>query len=152
MKNEQPPKGWTLLLYRKCRQWFAVHECGHMQTICPRKRVVCLGCELPIPHEHYRRLLYRVYNVIARCGKPSFAGYADYGGRGICVHELWIHNPAEFVAHLATLPGWDDPTLTIDRIDNDGHYEPGNLRFATRKEQRANQRSPKPFKRGRKVI
>jgi hypothetical protein len=46
-----------------------------------------------------------------------------------------------YLAYLITLPGWDDPSLELDRVDVDKGYERGNLRFITKRENRNNQRS-----------
>ena len=84
----------------------------------------------------------RLYNIwIAmkqRCYYPQKKGYENYGGRGITVCDEWLH---DFVAfrNWALSHGYAD-TLSIDRIDVNGNYEPSNCRWATAKEQRANQR------------
>ena len=70
-----------------------------------------------------------------RCENPNATRYADYGGRGITVCERW-HDFAGFLADMGEQP----PGLTLDRKDNDGNYEPGNCRWATRAEQNRNQR------------
>lgn len=98
------------------------------------RRLACL------PRPHRVRLRVKVRHAILRCTRPAHPGYGNYGGRGICVCEQWLGDPVEFVLYLATLPGWDDPSLMLDREDNDGHYEPGNLRFVTRRESQANRR------------
>ena len=70
-----------------------------------------------------------------RCENPNATRYADYGGRGITVCDRW-HDFAGFLADMGEQP----PGLTLDRKDNDGNYEPGNCRWATRAEQNRNQR------------
>jgi hypothetical protein len=87
-----------------------------------------------------RSLFRRVKGIVARCSDPKARRYECYGGRGI---EVRFSDVQSFVDHLKTLPGWDDPSLLIDRIDNDGHYEPGNLRFTTAQVQANNRRRQK---------
>ena len=69
-----------------------------------------------------------------RCTDASRHNYARYGGRGISVCERW----RDFVAFLEDVGPRPDRAHTIDRIDNDGNYEPGNVRWATKSEQSLN--------------
>jgi hypothetical protein len=75
-------------------------------------------------------------NMRARCSNPNKPDWPRYGGRGIRVCDRWRSFEA-FLADVGERPRSD---LQLDRIDNDGHYEPGNVRWATRSEQMANRR------------
>lgn len=89
---------------------------------------------------HRERLLNRISAIIVRCTNPESNVYPDYGGRGITVYPEWLANRVEFLRYLVGLDGWDKPELQLDRIDNNGGYVPGNLRFVTRGQNMANKR------------
>lgn len=74
--------------------------------------------------------------MITRCTCQKYSLYHRYGGRGIRVCELWSRDFYEFLADMGLRPS---PQHSLDRINNDGNYEPGNCRWATRVEQRNNQ-------------
>lgn len=76
-------------------------------------------------------------SMIARCENPKNKSFVDYGGRGISVTAAW-HSFAVFVAAVGPRPS---AKHSIDRLDNDKGYEPGNVRWATRLEQNTNKRN-----------
>lgn len=76
----------------------------------------------------------------SRCLTLTDDAYHLYGGRGITIYGPWIESFEAFFAYIGPKPG---PNYSIDRIDNDGNYEPGNVRWATPREQIRNQRHAK---------
>lgn len=84
---------------------------------------------------------YRAWShAKARCHTVTDHKYRLYGARGIVMCEEWRNSFEAFFAHVGKRP----IGLTLDRIDTDGHYEPGNVRWATHSQQNKNRR---PFHR-----
>ncbi len=79
-------------------------------------------------------------NIKSRCLNPNHPKYDDYGGRGITICDEWKDDFWSFYAYVGSRPRAD---LTIERINNDRGYEPGNVKWATWKEQNNNRRKAK---------
>jgi hypothetical protein len=82
---------------------------------------------------------YRAWmSLIGRCCNPSHQQYPNYGGRGITVCTRWRESYGGFLADVGRRPSAQH---SIERIDNDRGYEPGNVRWATAAEQQHNKRN-----------
>lgn len=83
---------------------------------------------------------YRAWQTMRlRCTVPTNPAYKDYGGRGIKVCERWLKSPKAFIEDMGPKPS---PKHELDRWpNNDGNYEPGNCRWATRSENDRNRRN-----------
>jgi hypothetical protein len=101
-------------------------------------QVVSCGCSQKrldgFPRSH--PLYGTWYQMLRRCEDSESDSYDRYGGRGIAVCERW-HDPWLFVQDIEAL-GLRPAGATLDRVDNDGDYEPGNVQWAARKAQQRN--------------
>jgi hypothetical protein len=75
--------------------------------------------------------------MIDRCTNPNADKWRYYGGRGVTVCERWRHSFSAFLNDVGQRPL---PSLSLDRIDPFGNYEPGNCRWATKQQQALNTR------------
>ena len=105
------------------------------------------GCAQHVPkHGGSRTAEYRILmKVVQRCTNPSDPGFDSYGGRGITVCDRWRESFESFLADMGTRP---TPRHSIDRIDNDRGYEPGNCRWALPLTQSRNRRARSDSKSG----
>ena len=107
-------------------------NCGCVRSAGLRQRNTTHGLGKPPEYNSWA-------NMIQRCHNPSRPKFRYYGGRGISVCAEWRDSFAAFLAYIGPRPS---PRHSVDRFpDNDGNYEPGNVRWATQKEQVANSRS-----------
>ena len=87
---------------------------------------------------------YTTWDAIRhRCYYKSQASYKDYGGRGITMCDEWKNDYFAFYDYVSKLDRFGEEGITIDRIDNEKGYEPGNVRWATRAEQNRHKRRNK---------
>lgn len=77
--------------------------------------------------------------MITRCTNPNTKYYQYYGGNGVTVYAPWQTDFSAFLTHVGLKP---DPTMSIDRIDHEKGYEPGNVHWASKREQALNRRTP----------
>lgn len=93
------------------------------------------------PYEFHRRRHTPEYTVwagmVQRCEDVKCKSYPRYGGRGIKVCKQWRYSFVAFVRDVGPRPS---PQHSLDRINNNGNYEPGNCRWATAQEQQRNSR------------
>ena len=119
--------------------------CGNRSVVVPvnliRGKVKSCGCynrditreRMTVHGEHGTRL-YRIYRAMKdRCYNPKHNSYPRYGGRGIKVCDEWLESYIAFRDWSITHGYSDD--LSIDRIDNDGDYDPSNCRWVTAHQQ-----------------
>ena len=85
--------------------------------------------------------VYRRWRAMKeRCNNPKNKSYKNYGARGIFVCKEWNESFQAYFDYVSKLEHFGEEGMTLDRINNDGGYEPGNVRWATKSEQEKNKR------------
>jgi hypothetical protein len=92
------------------------------------------------PDKHFQRVYKNWTSMKQRCFNPKEKNYKNYGGRGITVCDEWKSDFQAFYDYVSKLPNFNKRGYSLDRINNDGNYEPNNVRWATQKEQINNSR------------
>jgi len=142
-----------------CTKWRCKCECGNEVTIIQgdlrrghTKSCGCLSNENRIKvglnnlihgnaRKHNRSKEFTAWiSMKQRCYDPNYHNFERYGGRGIKVCQRWLDSFENFLNDVGKAP---EDEYTLDRINNDGNYEPKNVRWATWEEQNNNQSTSK---------
>lgn len=135
-------------------KWICQCDCGKVVSINSgnlksgnTKSCGCLHDELSsaryskINYKHglsKHRLNHVWAGMKQRCFNPKATEYSAYGGRGITVCDEWKNNYESFFNYVSKLQHFDEKGYSLDRINNNGNYEPGNVRWATLTQQYEN--------------
>lgn len=147
---------------KRTTRWLCLCDCGNRTVVAMghlvRNHTKSCGCwrientvKRSIKHGHkLRRHLTREYEswrgAKARCFRSTHGRFSEWGGRGISMCKEWADSFEKFFQYIGPCP----PGKSLDRYpNNNGNYEPGNVRWATPSEQSSNQRPRKKHKRGK---
>lgn len=143
---------WTVVAYAGKKKWLCRCTCGTTREIlgASLRAGVSTSCGClrdenfhRRSHGMYKAPIYKIWSqMIQRCHNPKAAGYSDYGGRGIKVCQEWRESFEAFLRDVGERPSQQH---SIDRIDNSKGYQPGNVRWATSRQQLCNRRNNRRF-------
>ena len=131
--------------------WLCRCDCGKLFVACGcnirNNHTQSCGClqkertaEASVVHGKIHTKLHNAWKAMRqRCMNPNQHSFKNYGGRGIKVCKEW-DNFEVFYDYVSQLPHFGEKGYSLDRINNDGNYEPGNVRWATASEQQRNKR------------
>ena len=134
-------------------RWICRCECGKIKSVRREhltsgatKSCGCFSREttkiVNTKHDLSRTKAYRTWlGMKTRCLNPKSKKYKNYGGRGITICAEWKDDFAAFFAYVSKLEHFGEDGYSLDRIDNNGNYEPGNVRWADKKTQLRNTRN-----------
>lgn len=147
---------WIVLSYagyspKSGSRWLCRCDCGTVKTVAtkhlrakhnPSHSCGCLSAEVASATMLRHGLSNSPEHVAwqrmrGRCNNPKEASYIYYGARGIRVCDKWESSFEDFLSDVGLRPS---PEHSLDRIDTNGHYEPGNVRWADRRTQATNTR------------
>lgn len=142
---------------QKLNYFNCVCECGTQKSVRRSNLVTgaslscgCLNLERTVTHGRHQSPEYRVWhNMVCRCHRETNRDYKSYGGRGIRVCDSWKESFQSFFADMGERPS---SKHELDRINNDGNYEPGNCRWVTKKENNRNKRTNVMITAGTKTL
>lgn len=137
---------WTVVSRAHGASWDCVCDCGTRRVVTGSSLKLgtspscgCLSRERSTKHGMERTQIYNTWaQMLARCNNPKSTSYPRYGAKGIKVCVRW-HDFRSFYADM----GDKAEGQTLDRIDGSKGYEPGNVRWANKKEQARNRTSTK---------
>jgi hypothetical protein len=124
------------------RKFLCKCECGNIKniTLSNLKTSISCGCKKNkfLKHNMVNTPEYRSWRAMkSRCLNSNHVAYKNYGGRGITIYNEWINSFESFIKDMGKRPTIKH---TLDRINNNGNYEPSNCRWSTPKQQAKNRR------------